>query len=243
MKSLNIIWLCQGGFLLESEGKRIVVDPYMSNRLYDMSKDETMNRMMPNPLPYEELKPDLVCFTHDHLDHYDPESVRSIIEIYPDCKFAGPSSTLEHFLKDGYNKSNFTKIDVGEKTSFDDVEIIATPAYHTDKLAIGLIFKIANQTVYISGDSIFCETLADDIKKAAGEKIDIMCICINGKLGNMTWQEAVKVVEKVSPRFVYPMHYGLFARNTEDPRPFMREVEKLGITTKEPSVKGMIFKA
>ncbi len=242
MKSLKIVWLCQGGFLLESEGKRIVVDPYMSNALFEKSKDEGMDRMMPNPIPYEELKPDLVCFTHDHADHYDPESVRSIIEVYPDCKCLGPSSTLEHFIKDGYNKSNFTKLDVGEKTNFDGIEIIAVPAYHSDKLAVGYIFKIANQTIYISGDSIYNETLAEDIKKAAGE-VDIMCICINGKLGNMPWEEAVKVVEAVKPRFVHPMHYGLFARNTEDPRPFIREVSKLGIDVKEPSVKGMIFKA
>ena len=67
MKNLKITWLCQAGFLLEADGKRIVVDPYMSNRLYEVSrKDVQMNRMMPNPVPYEELRPDLVCFTHDH---------------------------------------------------------------------------------------------------------------------------------------------------------------------------------
>lgn len=60
MRNLKITWLCQAGFLLEADGKRIVVDPYMSNRLYEVSrKDVQMNRMMPNPVPYEELRPDL----------------------------------------------------------------------------------------------------------------------------------------------------------------------------------------
>lgn len=240
MKNLKITWLCQGGFLLEAGDTRIVVDPYMSNVLYEKSKDEGMDRMMQNPIPYEELKPDLVCFTHDHADHYDPESVRSIIAVYPECKCLGPTSTLNHFIKDGYNKSNFTKLDVGESTKFDDVEIIAVPAYHSDKLAVGYIFKIGGKNVYISGDTIYDTTLSADIKKACAN-IDIMCICINGKLGNMPWEESVKVVSEVKPKFVYPMHYGLFARNTEDPRPFLREVRAMGIETEEPSVQGRIF--
>lgn len=242
MKNLKLIWLTQGGFLIEADGKRIVVDPYLSNRLYEMMrKDESMNRMMPSPIPYEELKPDLVCFTHDHADHYDPESVREIIEVYPDCKFAGPASAYEHFIKDGYNKSNYTVIDVGGKFKDSSFEIVATPAYHSDKLAVGYIFKIGGKVLYISGDTLFQDNLAADVKKAAGEHIDIACICINGKLGNMPWEDAVKVVSEIRPSFAIPMHYGLFARNTEDPKPFLSAVKKLGIEAEEPTVKGRVF--
>ncbi len=241
MNNLKITWLCQGGFLLEADGKRIVVDPYLSNRLYETSrKDEQMNRMMPQPVPYEELEPDLVCFTHDHADHYDPESVREIIEVYPDCKFAGPTSTLEHFIKDGYNKSNFTKLDIGDSLETDFYKITAVPAYHSDKLAVGFVFNIGGKTVYISGDTLYEPTLSAAVKKAAG-KVEIACICINGKLGNMPWEDAVKVVSEIMPKFVYPMHYGLFARNTEDPKPFMAAVKKLGVDSEEPSVRGKTF--
>lgn len=241
MRNLKITWLCQAGFLLEADGKRIVVDPYMSNRLYEVSrKDVQMNRMMPNPVPYEELRPDLVCFTHDHADHYDPESVREIIGVCPDCKFAGPTSTLNHFEKDGYNKSNFTKLDIGDVFEDDTFKITAVSAYHSDPLAVGYVFEIAGKKLYISGDSLYQPTLSADVKKVCGAP-DIVCICINGKLGNMPWEDAVKVVEELKPKFAIPMHYGLFARNTEDPRPFMAAVEKLGVETEEPSVKGRVF--
>lgn len=241
MRNLKITWLCQAGFLLEADGKRIVVDPYMSNRLYEVSrKDVQMNRMMPNPVPYEELRPDLVCFTHDHADHYDPESVREIIGVCPDCKFAGPTSTLNHFEKDGYNKSNFTKLDIGDVFEDDTFKITAVPAYHSDPLAVGYVFEIAGKKLYISGDSLYQPTLSADVKKVCGAS-DIVCICINGKLGNMPWEDAVKVVEELKPKFAIPMHYGLFARNTEDPRPFMAAVKKLGVETEEPSVKGRVF--
>ena len=231
MRNLKITWLCQAGFLLEADGKRIVVDPYMSNRLYEVSrKDVQMNRMMPNPVPYEELRPDLVCFTHDHADHYDPESVREIIGVCPDCKFAGPTSTLNHFEKDGYNKSNFTKLDIGDVFEDDTFKITAVPAYHSDPLAVGYVFEIAGKKLYISGDSLYQPPLSADVKKVCGAP-DIVCICINGKLGNMPWEDAVKVDEELKPKFAIPMHYGLFARNTEDPRPFMAAVEKLGVET------------
>lgn len=213
----------------------------MSNRLYEVSrKDVQMNRMMPNPVPYEELRPDLVCFTHDHADHYDPESVREIIGVCPDCKFAGPTSTLNHFEKDGYNKSNFTKLDIGDVFEDDTFKITAVPAYHSDPLAVGYVFEIAGKKLYISGDSLYQPTLSADVKKVCGAP-DIVCICINGKLGNMPWEDAVKVVEELRPKFAIPMHYGLFARNTEDPRPFMAAVKKLGVETEEPSVKGRVF--
>ncbi len=241
MKEIKLTWLCQGGFLMEAEGLRIVIDPYMSNRLYEVGKDEGMNRMMPNPVPYDKLNPDLVCFTHDHADHYDPESVREIIKVYPNCKCLGPTSTLNHFIKDGYNKANFTVLDVGQSTKVGNVSITAVPAYHSDPLAVGYIFKASGKTVYISGDTIYSPTLSADIKKAAASPIDLMCICINGKLGNMPWNEAVKVVSEVRPKTALPIHYGLFARNTEDPRPFMREVSAMGVATKEPSVEGQIF--
>ena len=166
--------------------------------------------------------------------------MREIIGVCPDCKFAGPTSTLNHFEKDGYNKSNFTKLDIGDVFEDDTFKITAVPAYHSDPLAVGYVFEIAGKKLYISGDSLYQPTLSADVKKVCGAP-DIVCICINGKLGNMPWEDAVKVVEELRPKFAIPMHYGLFARNTEDPRPFMAAVKKLGVETEEPSVKGRVF--
>lgn len=94
----QITWLSQGGFLFEYENLRIVADPYMS----DVLSARGFGRMSPPPLSYEELKPDWVLFTHDHIDHFDETSVSGICSIYPKCKFAGPQSTMEHFSKLGF---------------------------------------------------------------------------------------------------------------------------------------------
>ena len=68
--------------------------------------------------------------------------------------------------------------------------------------------------MYFSGDTEYNERL-EDLK---GYNIDIMFICINGKLGNMNVKEAIRLTERVAPRVGVPMHYGMFESNTEDPK-------------------------
>lgn len=103
------------------------------------------------------------------------------------------------------------------------VLVKAVKAHHSDPKSIGLVISISGRTVYISGDTLFEDDLAEGVKKACGKNpLDIVAICINGKLGNMKWDEAVKVVEELAPGMAaIPMHYGLFAKNTEDPEPFV----------------------
>jgi len=79
---MKITWLTQGGFLFENNGKRLVVDPYMSNAA---EKQAGFKRLVPFPLTLAELRPDVLLCTHDHLDHLDPEAVPRIATADPDC--------------------------------------------------------------------------------------------------------------------------------------------------------------
>jgi len=49
-------------------------------------------RLVPVPVKLEDLKPDIVFSTHDHIDHLDPEATPEIARYYPSCLFAGPES-------------------------------------------------------------------------------------------------------------------------------------------------------
>ena len=55
----------------------------------------------------------------------------------------------------------------------------------------------------------------------AKQKIDLMFICINGRLGNMNVDEAVRLTECIAPRVGIPTHYGMFESNTEDPQKYV----------------------
>ena len=62
--------------------------------------------------------------------------------------------------------------------------------------------------------------------------IDIMLVCINGGMGNMGIDEAVKLTRLLRPRVVVPNHYGMFEANTADPTLFRT---RLMATGAEPS--------
>lgn len=215
-------WLGQGGFLLESEGRRLVVDPYLSDAL----KARGLARLIPTPLSVEELRPEWVCFTHDHADHFDEQTVVSLAKRWPDCRYIGPGSVWRHYRGLHLRPEAFTVLNKGEEYRCEGLTIRAVPAWHTDPDAVGLVVHWGHRSIYLSGDTEWSEELTGAVQKAAGGKPDVVMICINGKWGNMTDIQAAQVVEQLSPRMVVPMHYGLFADNTIDPRPFALEMKR-----------------
>jgi len=81
---VEICWLGQGGFLIATPESRVVVDPYLSDCVF---KKQQLARLHPFPVALDELKPDILLISHDHMDHLDPEGVPQIFEMYPSCRY------------------------------------------------------------------------------------------------------------------------------------------------------------
>lgn len=218
---MKISWLSQGSFLFDINGVRILVDPYMS----DCLDDKGFKRLIPFPLSLNELKPDLLVCTHDHLDHLDPETVKNIAETYPECIISGPESCYEHFRSLDLKENQIKQLNVGSKISLPGVTLNAVIAYHTELKAIGIILETEGKKLYLSGDTIYDRGLINDCTKDS----DIIIICINGRLGNMRWEDALSLVTELRPETALPMHYGLFAENTADPSHFINGCKDAGI--------------
>lgn len=222
---MQITWMTQGSFLFEIKGVRILVDPYMS----DFLETKGLKRMVEYPLSFEELKPDMLLCSHDHLDHLDPETVSKIAEIYPACVMAGPVSCCNHFSELGIAPERQIKLTRFEAVDFQGIKITPVFAKHSDPEAVGIVFEAEDKKVYLSGDSEYdAQLFVDEVKDC-----DLVLICINGRLGNMTLEEALKVVKTIKPRQALPMHYGLFAENTADPAPFISGCKAAGIDSFE----------
>ena len=87
---MKVTWLGQAGLLFETDGKKIIVDPYLSN---SVQKIEPHNaRRVAVDERFLKIKPDILLLTHNHLDHTDPE-------------------TLPHFLTE--NSSDNTNLYIG----------------------------------------------------------------------------------------------------------------------------------
>ena len=227
---MSVTWLGQGGFLFEAEGQRLVVDPYFSNVVEER---EGLKRLVAPPCTIEDLRPDVLFITHNHIDHFDPIALPEIHHQYPHVKIAGPDSVMRKAQEFNFNSSVLVPVNNGESIDLGTFRITATPAYHSDPFTVGILIEAGGKTVYLSSDTLFNETLASDIRLLAGSEIDVTIICINGKLGNMNWQEAVKVVETIKPRLAIPMHYGMFAENTVDPAMFLEGCRRSGIKSFE----------
>ena len=222
---MKLTWLGQGGFLLESGACRVAVDPYLSDAL----AAKGLERMSPPPYAPQALAAGLVVCTHDHDDHLDPQTVMPIALARPDCRFASPPAVVAHLIRLGVAQGRCDALAAGGRLDHGCFSIAATAARHEGD-AIGVVAEAEGLRVYISGDTLFFDELARDVRRSAGGVMDLAAVCINGRWGNMTWQEAAMLVGDLRPRLAIPMHYGMFATNTADPGPFLAAVREMGIS-------------
>lgn len=222
---MKLRWLSQAGFLLQSQEMKIAIDPYLSD---DLAKLQHY-RMTPPPISPSELNPDTVIFSHDHLDHYDPVTIAEILRARPDCKLIGVKSVCRHHENLGFDVSSFSTIKENDTISLGGLKITAVRAYHSEPCAIGFFISTGKSDIYISADTLYRPTLAKEILAVSGRKPNLAIVCINGKLGNMPWRDAARLVLELGATSAMPMHYGLFADNTEDPHPFKEFLSEFGI--------------
>ena len=222
---MKITWLTQSGYLIEHDGCRLVIDPYLS----DAAVAKGANRRIPPPLDAATLAPDFLICTHNHVDHWDPIGAPEIISLHPKCKLIAPVSVRILALAAGFDATRMEALDVGEKITAGPFHITALPTLHSDPHGVGLLIEAGNRRIYHSGDTDYTTPLAKDLHDRVGQTPDLALICINGRLGNMTWQEAALLAERLQPRLTVPNHYDLFHENQQDPAPFIERCRLLGL--------------
>lgn len=224
---LGIFWLGQGGFLLKDhEGRKIAIDPYLSDYCRLMVGSEWV-RSFPVPIAPGKLMPGLTLVTHDHGDHTDPWSLQPIYTS-SQSMFCGPTSSYNHLGASdiGVTASRRVTLNRGQTWTWNGITITAVYANHTTD-SVGFVINMAGRKLYISGDTLYDTTLVNAVK---AQNPNIMLVCINGKLGNMPASEAASLVKACNPQYAIPMHYGMFAYNTADPQTFVTECTSQGVT-------------
>jgi len=220
-----VTWLGQSGYLFESDGQRLLIDPFYSNIV---EQRQGIKRLIQPPLPIEALCPDLIFITHNHLDHFDPIALPVIHRMFPKAKVVGPQSVMQKARELNFEQSALIPLPAGQSMDYGPFGLRSVPAYHGDPLAVGLALTVEDKTIYISGDTLLTGTLPADIRQICPGLIDIVFIVINGRLGNMTLSEAVELVAELKPGLAIPMHYGMFEENTADPNEFASACQAIG---------------
>lgn len=216
---MNITWIGQGGYLVEQNGWRLAIDPYLTDAL---ATSHGLHRLAPPPVAIADLGAQAVFVTHDHLDHFDPETLGPWMQLSLACRLIGPQSVVDHGRRLGIEESRLELATIDAPMSLPGLRLTPTPAQHSDPAAVGLLIEGAGRTVYLSGDTLYHDALAPRILAIlSGRRLDAALVCINGRLGNMNVEDAARFMAELRPGLAVPMHYGLFAENTADPNEFV----------------------
>ncbi|MCS7463026.1 MBL fold metallo-hydrolase [Paenibacillus doosanensis] len=226
------LWaLGQAGFLIQIEDKRLVIDPYLSNK----TAGGPWVRQFPAPVTPEQL-PELeaVLCTHQHDDHMDAST---LAKLYPrqTTQFIIPRAHAGLMASWGLGPERIIGMNHMESATVNGVELRAIAAMHDrfeqddqgNHRYLGYVIRCGGLTIYHSGDTIGFPELAEWLKD---ERIDIALIPINGRdyartaqgiVGNCNYREAADLAAAIGADMVIPMHFGMFAHNDENPAYFV----------------------
>lgn len=200
---MKITFLGQAGLLFETKDKMIVIDPYLSNSVEKINFKNYRRQKIDER--YLNIKPDILIFTHNHLDHYDEETVKHYLREDSKILVLCPLSVWKEVRKSG-GDNNYVLFNAGTQWSEDDIVFHAVKAEHSDNYAIGVIISAEGKNYYITGDTLYNENVFHTITK----KIYALFLPINGVGNNMNVVDAKKFAERVQAEKVIPLHFGLF---------------------------------
>ena len=200
---MKITWIGQAGLLFEHNGFRVMIDPYLSDSVGKI--DPSKHRRVEVDEALFEIKPDVMIFTHNHLDHYDPETVDRFITAESGITVLSPTSVYLEVRKHGGN-NNYVVFDHRTQWSEGGIRFYSIKATHSDPYAIGVIIDDGERKYYVSGDTLYNEDIFTDLP----DDIYAVFLPINGVGNNMNMTDAKCFCQSVGAKHVVPLHCGLF---------------------------------
>jgi L-ascorbate 6-phosphate lactonase len=233
--SVVVWWLGQAGFALKTPtGQVVLVDPYLSD---SCEREHGLKRLSASPLPPEDARADWVLFTHEHTDHFDPDTVQAVAGNCPACKFAGPVGCRESLAALKISPSRFTLLSPGPAVDLGGFSVRAVQADHGEysPSAASLRLEIEGVRILFTGDT---SLRPDLIAPLLDRPIDLLLPCINGGFGNMGHIDAARLAQAAKPRRAAPCHFWTFAeQGAGDPWGFVQACKFLC-----PEVSAMLLK-
>jgi L-ascorbate metabolism protein UlaG (beta-lactamase superfamily) len=229
---LSLYWLGQAGFVIDAYGKRLVIDPYLSDSLAAKYRHTPYShqRMAPAPLTPDDLGPvDLVLCTHHHTDHMDGETLQALARRLPDLRFVVPAASADLAMQRiGVPDGRLIVVDAGDRRQIEGVTLDVMRAAHETLersepgfyrfLGYGLTF--GDLRIFHSGDTVPFEGQDEEV---GAFKADLALLPVNGRkdslakagfAGNFTLSEAISLCERCKIGSMVAHHYGMFAFNT-----------------------------
>ena len=206
---MKIIWLGQAGLLFIKNGFKIMIDPYLSDSAEKINPASFRRQAVDESL--FEIKPDVMIFTHNHLDHYDPETVCRFISADTNIVVLSPASVWQEVRKIG-GGNNYIQFNRHTVWTENGIKFTAVKAEHSDISAIGVIIDDGDKKYYVTGDTLYNEEIFGDIPN----DIYAVFLPVNGVGNNMNMTDAARFAKRINAERTVPMHIGMFDEITAD---------------------------
>lgn len=206
---MKVTYLGQAGLLFEKNGFKIMIDPYLSDSVEKINPKNY--RRVPVDESFFKIKPDVMIFTHNHLDHYDPETVSHFIDENSNITVLAPKSVWDEVHKIGGN-NNYILFNRHTEWSENGIKFTAVKAEHSDITPIGVIIDDGERKYYVTGDTLYNEEIFGDIPS----DIYALFLPVNGVGNNMNMTDAARFAKRINAERTVPIHIGMFDEITAD---------------------------
>lgn len=220
-------WLGQSGFALRAGNTNLLLDPFLSHN---------PDRVTEAPITADQCGwVDVVACTHQHIDHFDAPTVKTISQVAPDSKVVVPEPIVFMATDLGIATERVIGAQPGESINLGDITIHPVPAHHGIHMSdayndgsaesnglvrfLGYVVEAHGLHIYHAGDTLVFDGLVDTLK---GLHVDVALLPINGRsyfreeqdlVGNMGPRDAAELAQKIGASLLVPMHYDAFPTN------------------------------
>ena len=212
----------QSAFQLETAGKKLLFDPFISPN--ELAKNIDVNS----------LKPDYILLSHGHGDH--------IADLFTIHKNSNAKiiciAEIAHWLE-GKGIKDAHAMNIGGGFNFDFGRVKMVNAIHSSSMPdganggnpAGFVIYANDKKVYYSGDT----ALTYDMKLLADEELDWAILPI-GDNYTMGADDAIKAAEFINCNNVIGVHYDSFPVIKIDKEEVAAKFDKAGVNLKLPGI-------
>ncbi len=166
---------------------------------------------------------DYIFITHSHYDHFSKEDILNIKN--DNTVIIGPYDIYDKCLEMGFSKDKVIKVKPCEEYDYGVIRFKTVYAYNLNKNFhlkesnwVGYVLEFEGKKYYIAGDT---DVIMDNLSVL--KNIDVAFIPIGGTY-TMDALEAADFVNKIKPKLVVPIHYGMVVGDEKDLKQFILNV-------------------
>ena len=210
--SLLIRWLAHSAWSIESEGHRILIDPFLTDNPRASCKAS-------------DLQADTILVSHGHFDH-----VQDVAEIANRCNaMVVANYEIATWFSDRHQVKKTQPMNIGGAVQLPFGRVKMTTAIHSSQLPDGsyggnpggFLCDFPKARLFYTGDT----ALFSDLQLYVQPRVDILILPI-GDLFTMGIEDSIRAIELIQPRVVLPTHYNTWPPIEQDAAHWAELVEK-----------------